>query len=135
MKRPGGQSQFSAQLTGQLAEREALQQLQAYVVENPGVDLGVEHLARRCAMSPRNFARVFAAQVGCTPARFVERTRIEAARRRLEETRAGIEEIADACGFGSAETMRRAFQRNLRVAPADYRSRFQSPGRGTRRAS
>ncbi len=128
VKRPGGQSQFSAQLSGQLAERETLQQLQSYIVENPAADLSVETLARRSAMSPRNFARVFAAQIGSTPARFVEHARIEAARRRLEETRSGIDEIADACGFGSAETMRRAFRRNLRVGPADYRSRFQSPG-------
>jgi transcriptional regulator GlxA family with amidase domain len=75
-------------------------------------------------MSPRNFARVFRRDVGTTPGRFVERLRVEAARRRLVETDAGVDTIADACGFGTAETMRRAFQRTLRVAPTDYRDRF-----------
>jgi transcriptional regulator GlxA family with amidase domain len=66
--------------------------------------------------------------VGSTPARFVETTRVEAARRKLEETRGGVEAIAVACGFGSSETMRRAFLRNLHVAPAEYRDRFRGHG-------
>ena len=61
-----------------------------------------------------------------TPARYVERARVEAARRRLEESSAGIDDVAGACGFGTAETMRRAFLRNVRVPPADYRSRFRT---------
>ncbi len=126
LKRPGGQSQFSAQLSAQLAERDGLRETQRYIVEHPEADLGVEALAVRSAMSPRNFARVFRDEVGCTPARFVERTRVEAARRRLEESRRGIEEIASDCGFGSAETMRRAFLRNLKVGPAEYRERFRA---------
>jgi transcriptional regulator GlxA family with amidase domain len=76
-------------------------------------------------MSPRHFARVFTQQVGCTPARFVERLRVEAARRRLEETGDGVEQIAARCGFGSAESLRKAFLRTLRVAPSAYRSRFR----------
>jgi transcriptional regulator GlxA family with amidase domain len=129
LQRPGGQSQFSAQLAGQLAERRPLRELQAWVVENPGADLSVERLAERIAMSPRNFARVFAREVGATPARWVEQVRIEAARRRLEESDAGVDEIAARCGFGSTETMRRAFLRAIRVSPADYRSRFRAPRR------
>ncbi|MBW2723000.1 MAG: GlxA family transcriptional regulator [Deltaproteobacteria bacterium] len=125
LKRPGGQSQFSAQLSAQLAERDCLRELQSYIIENPAADLCVESLAARSAMSPRNFARVFSAEVGSTPARFVETARVEAARRRLEESRGGIEVIAKACGFGSGETMRRAFVRNLHVAPAEYRERFR----------
>jgi transcriptional regulator GlxA family with amidase domain len=125
LKRPGGQSQFSVQLAGQLADREPLRDVQTWITENPGADLSVEALARRCAMSPRNFARVFAAQVGKTPARFVEEARVEAARRRLEDTSDAVDAIASQCGFGSAETMRRAFLRVLRVNPASYRARFR----------
>jgi transcriptional regulator GlxA family with amidase domain len=126
LARPGGQSQFSAQLAGQLAEREPLRELQAWIAEHPRADLSVGALARRAGMSPRNFARVFAREVGATPADFVEQARVECARRALEGSAAGIEAVADAAGFGSAETLRRAFLRNLGVAPAAYRSRFRS---------
>src|SRR6058998_2773201 len=85
LKRPGGQSQFSAQLALQLAEREPLRELQAYILEHPRADLSVESLARRVGMSPRNFARVFTREVGTTPARFTTSTRVETARRLLEE--------------------------------------------------
>ena len=126
LKRPGGQSQFSVQLASQVAEREPLRDLQAWVLEHLDEDLSVERLSKRAAMSPRNFARVFAREVGMTPARFVENARVEAARRKLEESHASVEQVAAACGFGTAETMRRAFLRNVRVAPAHYRSRFQT---------
>jgi transcriptional regulator GlxA family with amidase domain len=128
LKRPGGQSQFSVQLGSQLADREGLRDLQRYIAENPGDNLSVAALASRSAMSPRNFARVFTSEVGTTPARFVERSRVEVARRRLEESPGGMEAIAGDCGFGSAETMRRAFLRNLGVGPADYRDRFRVAG-------
>lgn len=124
LKRPGGQAQFSAQLSGQLAEREPFRELQAWVLDHPGADLAVEALARRVHMSPRNFFRVFVRQVGMTPARFVERARVEAARRLLETTSRGVSDIATACGFGGPETMRLAFRRTLGVNPAAYRSRF-----------
>jgi len=127
LKRPGGQSQFSAQLSVQLASRQPLQELQAWIVENVHADLSVAALAARAGMSPRNFARVFTREIGMTPARFVESARVEAARRGLEEDGGrGVEAVAAACGFGSAETLRRAFSRRLRVSPADYRSRFQA---------
>jgi transcriptional regulator GlxA family with amidase domain len=126
LQRPGGQSQFSAQLAGQLARREPLRELQAWIAERPAEDLSVEALARRAGMSPRHFARVFTREVGRTPARFVEESRVEHARRLLEEADDGIETVAAASGFGSAETLRRAFLRVLRVGPAAYRSRFRS---------
>jgi transcriptional regulator GlxA family with amidase domain len=130
LKRPGGQSQFSAQLSAQLASRQPIQELQAWIVENVHRDLSVDALAARAGMSPRNFARVFTREVGATPARFVEIARVEAARRRLEEEGGrGVEAVASECGFGSAETLRRAFLRRLRVSPADYRARFQPAGR------
>ncbi len=125
LRRPGGQSQFSAQLAVQAADREPLRELQAWIADHLATDLSVETLAARVAMSPRNFARVFAREVGVTPARFVERARVEAARRRLEESSDGVDRVADACGFGSAESMRRAFLRTLRVSPSAYRTRFR----------
>ncbi len=135
LRRPGGQSQFSAQLRSQLAERDPLREVQGHVAEHPEADLSVEALARHAAMSPRNFARVFTREVGQTPARFVERARVEAARRRLEESDLGVEAIAAACGFGCAETMRRAFLRSVGVVPVDYRQRFRAaePERMTER--
>jgi transcriptional regulator GlxA family with amidase domain len=126
LQRPGGQSQYSAQLSGQMAEREPLRELQAWIAEHPDADLSVEALAQRAGMSPRHFARVFTREVGMTPARFVEEIRVEAARRRLEEAEQSVEEVAAASGFGTAETLRRAFLRVLGVGPAAYRSRFQS---------
>jgi transcriptional regulator GlxA family with amidase domain len=129
LKRPGGQSQFSAQLKVQAADREPLRALQAWIADHLAEDLSIPALARRAAMSERNFARVFAREVGATPARFVERARIEAARRRLEESSDGLDEIAAQCGFRSAEILRRAFLRVLRVAPSAYRLRFRTAAR------
>ncbi len=124
LKRPGGQSQFSAQLAGQLADRDPLRDLQAFIVEYPDADHTIESLADRVAMSARNFSRVFTKQVGQSPARFVERVRVEAARRRLEESEHSVDEVADEVGFGTSETMRRAFLRQIGVGPAAYRERF-----------
>jgi len=126
LKRPGGQAQFSVQRSAQLAEREPLRELQAWIADHPDADLSVDALARRAAMSPRNFCRVFGRQVGMTPGRFVERVRVEAARRLLEDSARGVPQVAAACGFGSAETMRIAFRRALGVSPKTYRSRFYS---------
>jgi transcriptional regulator GlxA family with amidase domain len=126
LKRPGGQAQFSVQLSAQIAEREPLRDLQMWIADHPHADLSVDALARRAAMSPRNFCRVFGREIGMTPGRFVERVRLEAARRLLEESARSIPEVAVACGFGTAETMRLAFHRALGVSPKTYRSRFYS---------
>jgi transcriptional regulator GlxA family with amidase domain len=123
-RRPGGQSQFSVLLDLQAADREPLRDLQAWIAEHLDQDLSVERLAERVHMSSRNFARVFSGQIGWTPARFVERLRVDAARRRLEESNAGLDRVARECGFGSPDSLRRSFLRVLRVAPADYRHRF-----------
>ncbi len=125
LRRPGGQSQFSVQLRAQVADREPIRELQRWMADHLGADLSVEALARRAAMSPRNFARVFTREVGVTPGQFVETSRVEAARRRLEESAEGVDSIASECGFGTRESMRRAFLRTLHVPPSVYRSRFR----------
>jgi transcriptional regulator GlxA family with amidase domain len=125
VQRPGGQSQFSAQLGAQLAARQPIRELQQWIVEHPDGDLGVDRLAARVAMSPRHFARVFREEVGATPAAYVERVRVEVARRLLETTDFGIDEIAGAAGFGTPETTRRAFARRVGTSPSEYRDRFR----------
>jgi transcriptional regulator GlxA family with amidase domain len=127
LKRPGGQSQFSAGLAGQMADREPLRDLQAWLPDHLGEDLSVAALAARAFMSPRNFARAFRRETGSTPAAYVEALRVERARSMLEEGSAGLDTIAAACGFGTVETLRRAFHRRVRVGPAAYRSRFRGP--------
>lgn len=124
LKRPGGQSQFSALLSAQRAERHPLRDLQHWITANLTADLRVPILARRVGMSARNFARAFVDEVGETPGRYVESVRVEAARRKLQDSALSVEEVAEACGFGSAETMRRAFLRRVRVSPSAYRARF-----------
>jgi len=125
LRRPGGQSQFSAALSLQLTDRKPLLELEAWVLDNLQKPLNVPLLAQRVAMSPRNFARVFTKEMKTTPAKFVERLRVEAARRRLEESRNSMEIIADECGFGNVNSMRNVFQRTLKIAPGQYRRHFR----------
>jgi transcriptional regulator GlxA family with amidase domain len=127
LRRPGNQAQFSAQLAAQTAQREPLREVQQWITEHPAADLTVESLATRARLSPRHFARVFRAETGLTPGRYVDRVRIEHARRLLEETGDGIEEISRTSGYGTPEAMRRAFVRTLGTAPAEYRRRFRPP--------
>jgi transcriptional regulator GlxA family with amidase domain len=126
VKRPGGQSQFSARLAAQTADREPLREVQDWIDGNLEADLSVAALAERAHMSERNFARAFRRELGLTPAAYVEVARIEAARMSLESTGAPVEVVAREAGFGTVETMRRAFHRRLGVGPAEYRTRFQS---------
>ncbi|HTY43261.1 MAG TPA: GlxA family transcriptional regulator [Thermoanaerobaculia bacterium] len=130
LRRAGGQSQFSPALALQASDRKQIEDLRSWVVDNPDRDLRVARLASRAGMSPRNFARVFLSDTGLTPARFVERSRVEAARRRLEESRDKLEKIASDCGLGSVQGLRRSFRRLLGVAPSEYRSRFRDPQQG-----
>jgi transcriptional regulator GlxA family with amidase domain len=106
-----------------------VREVQDWIGDNLDADLSVEALARRAAMSDRNFRRVFAREVGIGPAKYVERARVEAAQRRLEETSDGTDTVAAVCGFASGEQMRCAFLRVLGVGPAVYRSRFSSSQR------
>ncbi|WP_328543986.1 GlxA family transcriptional regulator [Streptomyces europaeiscabiei] len=125
LRRPGNQAQFSAQLAAQTARREPLREVQQWITEHPGDDLSVEHLAARARLSPRHFARAFQAETGTTPGRYVDRVRLEHARRLLEDTTDGVEEISRTCGYGTSEAMRRAFVKTLATSPAEYRRRFR----------
>ena len=126
LKRPGGQSQFSSHLEAQSVTSPALSDVQSWIVDNLTADLSVDALAREANMSARTFARAFVRETGTTPAKFVERARVDAARRALEETTEPVATLAHRLGFGHAETMRRVFLRHLNVGPQDYRRRFQS---------
>jgi transcriptional regulator GlxA family with amidase domain len=128
LRRPGGQSQFSATLAAQTAESRPLGELLAWLPDNLRRNLTVAQLARRAAMSPRNFARLFRQEVGKTPARHIEDLRIEAARRQLESTSRSLSEVAAASGFTSAEVLRRVFARRLRTTPGQYRDSFGRRG-------
>jgi transcriptional regulator GlxA family with amidase domain len=125
LQRPGGQAQFSSELSGQVADRRVLRDLQDWIIDNLVEDLRVEALAERATMSPRHFARAFRQEVGVTPAAYVERLRIDRAKRLLETGAQSIDEVAHACGFGTPETMRRSFARHVGASPSAYRARFQ----------
>ncbi|WP_405846263.1 GlxA family transcriptional regulator [Streptomyces sp. NBC_01518] len=124
LRRPGNQAQFSAQLAAQTARREPLREVQQWITEHPDDDLSVESLAARARLSPRHFARAFQSETGMTPGRYVDRVRLEHARRLLEDTADGIEQISRASGYGTPESMRRAFLKTLGTAPTEYRRRF-----------
>ena len=125
LQRPGGQAQFSAQLSAQTADRAPLRELQAWIPDHLDEDLTVPALARRSNMSDRNFARAFRRETGMTPAAYVETARVERARIALETGDLPVEAIAGQAGFGTVETMRRAFRRRVGVSPIDYRDRFR----------
>ena len=123
LKRPGGQSQFSAPLRSQSTEG-PLAALLNWIVENPCEDLRAEVLAERANMSLRNFYRAFEAATGTSPADWVEMTRVEIAKRLLEQTGERVDQVAYKSGHSSYETMRKAFAKRLGVSPAAYRARF-----------
>ena len=125
LRRPGGQAQFSNQLSVRTADRDPLREVQAWIADRLEADLSVEVLAQRAHMSPRNFARAFKREIGVTPAAYVERARVERAQHLLQNPGAMLQEVALRTGFGSEDRMRRAFQRRLGIGPAAYRERFQ----------
>ena len=124
LKRPGGQAQFSAALLLQADDRFAA--LHEWIDDHLAEDLALPVLATKAGMSERSFSRHYAEATGLTPARAVERIRVEAARRMLSETRWPTKRVAQRCGFGSEETMRRSFARLLATSPQDYRARFSA---------
>jgi transcriptional regulator GlxA family with amidase domain len=125
LKRPGGQSQFSAGLAAQAAAREPLRELQAWIAGHLDADLSVPALAARACLSERHFARAWRAETGLTPAAYVAGLRTERARALLEDGQT-VDAAARAAGFASAEILRRVFHRRLGVGPSAYRERFRS---------
>jgi transcriptional regulator GlxA family with amidase domain len=126
VRRPGGQSQFSAQLRARPAARPNIAELQRWLPDHLADDLAVDVLAAHVGMSARNFARVFRSETGTTPAAYVEELRVEAARRLLEDTALTVGAVARTVGFSHAETLHRAFRRRVGTTPERYRQHFGS---------
>ncbi|WP_252724130.1 GlxA family transcriptional regulator [Thalassospira sp. A40-3] len=124
LKRPGGQAQFSAYLIPETGATARLANLLEWLPGNIAKDLSLETLAERAGMTPRTFSRVFARDLGMSPARYVERVRVEAARALLQDEALAIGQVAELCGFRHPETLRQAFQRHLSVSPQEYADRF-----------
>lgn len=124
VRRPGGQSQFAAPAWSPPARRPSVRAAQDLIHGDPAADLRVPVLAEQVGMSERHFSREFHRLLGCTPAEYVEKVRVDAARRLLESEPVLVSLAATRCGFGSAETMRRAFLRQLGVPPDHYRRHF-----------
>ena len=123
-KRSGNQMQFSNLLSQQLSSKKPIKELQLWIIDNLKTTLDVESLAERISMSPRNFARVFLIEVGVTPAKYIEKMRIETSKRYLEETTLSLDVIAENSGFGSTDTMRKIFVKHFNTTPSLYRSFF-----------
>lgn len=123
LKREGGQTQYSAHLSSQV-ESDQFGQLIEWIYRNLAAPITVTRLAEMAAMSPRNFARCFLQETGVTPAKFVERARVEKSRQLLSEQSLPMEKVAVQCGFQSQEQLRRAFRRQMGVLPSDYRKHF-----------
>jgi transcriptional regulator GlxA family with amidase domain len=123
--RPGGQAQYSHMLSRQATTSEPLRELQVYMLENLRANLSVEALADRMGMSPRHFSRVCLREMKMNPGQFVDRLRVEAAQQLIDSSSMGLKEIADACGFGSADSMRRTFQRVMGITAGEYLERFK----------
>lgn len=122
-KRPGGQLQFIRKGEAAPIGRLALQEVQRWVATNPDLDHSVSKLAKRIDVSPRHFSRIFHAEVGMTPAAWIEVARVEAARRMLEDGHGTPKQVAALCGFANVDVLRRAFRRRVGVTPAEYRRR------------
>lgn len=124
-QRRGGQSQFSPYLSAPADETSPVAKVQAYVMEHIGERLAVAQLARVAGMSERNFARAFVQLAQMTPHEFVERARMDAARKLLESSGAALKAIAYDCGFGTADRMRIVFTKRIGATPNQYRERFR----------
>jgi transcriptional regulator GlxA family with amidase domain len=124
--RPGGQAQYSHMLSHQAISSQPLRELQVWMLQHLREDLTVESLAERVGISARHFTRVCLRETGMNPGQFVDRMRVEAAQQIIDSSSLGLKEIADSCGFKSADAMRRTFLRVIGVTAAEYASRFKS---------
>jgi transcriptional regulator GlxA family with amidase domain len=132
LRRPGGQDQVSVSLATQATHAKSMHELQVWMTEHLDQPLSVDRLADRVTMSARNFARVFAHEVGTTPGHYLGQLRVEAARRLLEQTDKSLLQVAMACGFRSVDVMRRAFHRALGTTPRRYRRHVRTPAARSR---
>jgi len=123
---PGEQWQIGATLAVEVDATRPIDRVRLHILENPCQDLGLAALADVVGVSPRHLSRLFRAELGISPSAYVEWTRIDIARRLLEECSLPIKAISHAVGFGSTATLRRAFQRRIGISPLDYRRRFQT---------
>ena len=128
LQRPGGQAQFSVWAESALPVTGGLREVVDSVISDPAGDHSLASMAARAAVSERHLVRVFRDQVGMTPARFVEHARLEAAKVLLATGDHCQESVARRSGFGTPDTMRRTFRRNLGISPGVYRSRFRTTG-------
>ncbi|MEE4540526.1 DJ-1/PfpI family protein [Streptomyces sp. V4-01] len=126
MQRPGGQSQFSVHARASHTRLDMLRRVLDAVAADPGADHTLSAMARRAGVSPRHVTRLFRDEVGTTPARYVEQIRLEAARAMLESGDDPLAVVARRTGFGSPESLRRAFVRHLKVTPGAFRARFRT---------
>jgi transcriptional regulator GlxA family with amidase domain len=124
LRRTGGESQVSSHLAAQMTGHEGLAALATWILANTAKEITAEMLAQQSAMSARTLSRLFSRELGMTPAGFIERARVEVARRLLEESDMRIDTIARKSGLGSEERMRRAFQRAFGLTPREYHDRF-----------
>jgi transcriptional regulator GlxA family with amidase domain len=124
LHRAGGQRQFSTHLASDRSSNDLIAELTAYVADHPDADLTVPALADRAQMSERSFARLFTAEVGMSPGKYVEQARVDAARVHLERSRDGLMAVARRCGFANQTTFLRAFRRVVGISPTEYRRRF-----------
>ncbi len=124
LKRPGDQAQFSPHLAPEAGRAPRLAALLEWLPAHLGEDLSLEALAERACMAPRTLYRVFMAELGITPARYVEQVRLASARALLHGGQASVQSVARLCGFGHPESLRRSFQKALGVSPQHYAERF-----------
>lgn len=126
LKRPGNQAQFSTFLPAHELKSSLIKSLRPWLIKHLAGEIKVADMAEEVNMSPRNFARVFLNDTGLTPAKFIEKLRVEAARKYLEDTNLSIAQIAEKCGLGSVTSIRRIFLRHLEISPSHYRLSFQT---------
>ncbi|MFE3458239.1 GlxA family transcriptional regulator [Nocardiopsis aegyptia] len=125
LKRPGGQSQFSVPLEPVSTTRR-VEELRLHITHNITAPLTVADLAAVAHVSERQLTRIFKTELGMTPAAYVESARVEVARNRLESTDETLDRVATGCGFGTTDTLVRAFRRTLNTTPTEYRNRFRN---------
>jgi transcriptional regulator GlxA family with amidase domain len=126
LKRPGSQSQYSPVLIHQHTDYRPIQEICNWIQEHLQESITVEALAEKVSMSPRNFARIFVRETGITPAKYIDKLRIETACRYLVDTHLSLKEIAVRCGLGSIDNMRKVFSKYINISPADYRKNFRT---------